>query len=200
MLILLLGITRTFKKVSRRAPADFCVPQQLRRDQFDGVPVILIREIVFRFGEQSAFELLGAAITGPLHGQFVHDLLIACGPLPGVVPRETRLSRDAAQGDENLAFQPILRRPKYRFAELAQTETFIVRHNADARDRPVQDQRQHRMTGFMVSGGFKAGGWFHDFIIQGMADPRLKEMMDPAKPIFDFKRMAYGGFRELVHA
>jgi uncharacterized protein YbaA (DUF1428 family) len=33
-----------------------------------------------------------------------------------------------------------------------------------------------------------------------MADPRLKEMMDPAKPIFDYKRMAYGGFKELVHA
>lgn len=33
-----------------------------------------------------------------------------------------------------------------------------------------------------------------------MADPRLKEMMDPNKPIFDFKRMAYGGFKELVHA
>lgn len=33
-----------------------------------------------------------------------------------------------------------------------------------------------------------------------MADPRLKEMMDPNKPIFDYKRMAYGGFRELVHA
>lgn len=33
-----------------------------------------------------------------------------------------------------------------------------------------------------------------------MADPRLKEMMEADKPIFDYKRMAYGGFRELVHA
>lgn len=33
-----------------------------------------------------------------------------------------------------------------------------------------------------------------------MADPRMREMMDPDKPIFDWKRMAYGGFRELVHA
>ena len=33
-----------------------------------------------------------------------------------------------------------------------------------------------------------------------MADPRLKEMMDRDKPIFDYKRMAYGGFKELVHA
>jgi uncharacterized protein YbaA (DUF1428 family) len=33
-----------------------------------------------------------------------------------------------------------------------------------------------------------------------MDDPRLKEMMDTDKPIFDYKRMAYGGFRELVHA
>lgn len=32
-----------------------------------------------------------------------------------------------------------------------------------------------------------------------MADPRLNNMMDAAKPIFDCKRMAYGGFRELVH-
>ena len=32
-----------------------------------------------------------------------------------------------------------------------------------------------------------------------MADPRLKEMMDADNPIFDYKRMAYGGFRELVH-
>lgn len=33
-----------------------------------------------------------------------------------------------------------------------------------------------------------------------MSDPRLKEMMDPDAPLFDWKRMAYGGFKELVHA
>ena len=32
-----------------------------------------------------------------------------------------------------------------------------------------------------------------------MADPRIKEMCDPDNPPFDCKRMAYGGFRELVH-
>ena len=32
-----------------------------------------------------------------------------------------------------------------------------------------------------------------------MADPRLKEMMDPkSKPPFDGKRMIYGGFKSLV--
>src|SRR5687767_3059040 len=33
-----------------------------------------------------------------------------------------------------------------------------------------------------------------------MADPRLKEMIDNDKPLFDYQRMAYGGFKELVHA
>lgn len=33
-----------------------------------------------------------------------------------------------------------------------------------------------------------------------MADPRLQEMMANDKPVFDYKRMAYGGFKELVHA
>lgn len=32
-----------------------------------------------------------------------------------------------------------------------------------------------------------------------MADPRMAEMMDPANQSFDYKRMTYGGFRELVH-
>ena len=32
-----------------------------------------------------------------------------------------------------------------------------------------------------------------------MSDPRLQEMMQNDKPIFDYKRMAYGGFKELVH-
>lgn len=32
-----------------------------------------------------------------------------------------------------------------------------------------------------------------------MADPRMNEMMDKDKPLFDFKRMAFSGFRELVH-
>ena len=32
------------------------------------------------------------------------------------------------------------------------------------------------------------------------ADPRMKEMMDMANPIFDCQRMAYGGFKQLVHA
>ena len=31
-----------------------------------------------------------------------------------------------------------------------------------------------------------------------MADPRIKDLCDPANPPFDFKRMAYGGFRVLV--
>jgi uncharacterized protein YbaA (DUF1428 family) len=33
-----------------------------------------------------------------------------------------------------------------------------------------------------------------------MNDPRLNEMMDPANPVFDYKRMAFGGFNVLVHA
>lgn len=31
------------------------------------------------------------------------------------------------------------------------------------------------------------------------ADPRLKDVMDASGPVFDAKRMAYGGFRQLVH-
>ena len=31
-----------------------------------------------------------------------------------------------------------------------------------------------------------------------MADPRMAELMDPENPLFDFQRMAHGGFRELV--
>jgi uncharacterized protein YbaA (DUF1428 family) len=31
-----------------------------------------------------------------------------------------------------------------------------------------------------------------------MSDPRLKEDMEASKDIFDFKRMAYGGFKTLV--
>ncbi len=33
-----------------------------------------------------------------------------------------------------------------------------------------------------------------------MADPRIHEMHDPAHPLFDYKRMAYGGFRAIVEA
>ena len=29
-------------------------------------------------------------------------------------------------------------------------------------------------------------------------DPRMDELMDPENPIFDFKRMAYAGFRTIV--
>ena len=32
-----------------------------------------------------------------------------------------------------------------------------------------------------------------------MADPRLQAMCDPKDPIFDFKKMCYGGFKEIVH-
>ena len=32
-----------------------------------------------------------------------------------------------------------------------------------------------------------------------MADPRLGEMYNPNEKIFDNKRMAFGGFKELVH-
>jgi uncharacterized protein YbaA (DUF1428 family) len=33
-----------------------------------------------------------------------------------------------------------------------------------------------------------------------MADPRIKELCEPANPPFDWKRMAYGGFKVLVEA
>ncbi|WP_419570254.1 DUF1428 domain-containing protein [Rheinheimera sp.] len=33
-----------------------------------------------------------------------------------------------------------------------------------------------------------------------MADPRLQQMMDQKDPVFDCRRMAYGGFRLLVKA
>lgn len=33
-----------------------------------------------------------------------------------------------------------------------------------------------------------------------MADSRINQICDPANPPFDFKRMAYGGFRVLVDA
>jgi uncharacterized protein YbaA (DUF1428 family) len=33
-----------------------------------------------------------------------------------------------------------------------------------------------------------------------MADPRIQEIMGSDRPLFDSKRMAYGGFKELVHA
>jgi uncharacterized protein YbaA (DUF1428 family) len=35
--------------------------------------------------------------------------------------------------------------------------------------------------------------------IKIFADPRMNEMMDSSNPIFDYKRMSYGGFKELVH-
>lgn len=31
-----------------------------------------------------------------------------------------------------------------------------------------------------------------------MADPRIAKLVDPKNPVFDMKRMAYGGFRTLV--
>ena len=31
-----------------------------------------------------------------------------------------------------------------------------------------------------------------------MKDPRITKMFDPKKPVFDMKRMAYGGFKSIV--
>ncbi len=33
-----------------------------------------------------------------------------------------------------------------------------------------------------------------------MADPRIREMCNPENPLFDYTRMAYGGFRQIVGA
>ena len=32
-----------------------------------------------------------------------------------------------------------------------------------------------------------------------ISDPRMGELMDPENPIFDFQRMAYAGFKTMVH-
>ena len=33
---------------------------------------------------------------------------------------------------------------------------------------------------------------------QVMKDPRIQKMMDPKKPVFDMRRMGYGGFKTVV--
>ena len=44
------------------------------------------------------------------------------------------------------------------------------------------------------------GAWTNQANAKVMADPRVKEMCDPANQPFDLKRMAYGGFTVLVDA
>ena len=38
-----------------------------------------------------------------------------------------------------------------------------------------------------------------EIVAKIMADPRLKDVMCASAPVFDPKRMAYGGFEQLVH-
>jgi hypothetical protein len=88
--------------------------------------VALLGKKVFGLGEQSAFQSLGTSSAGPFDCQCPNVLQIAVGSAPGVHTGTAGLRRDAAQGDEDFAFQPILRRSKDAFAKLAPAEVFAV--------------------------------------------------------------------------
>ncbi len=50
----------------------------------------------------------------------------------------------------------------------------------------------NRYSGFFVEQRFTAMEWSYD--------SDIKELMDSSDQLFDCKRVAYGGFRQLVHA
>ncbi len=140
--------------------------QQLRGDEFDRSPVCFLGQQMFGLGQQAALQSFGSSLAGPLHGQLSDVALIAHRPAPGVVAGVPRLGRDAAQSDEHLAFQPVLRRPKHALAELAVAQVLAIRQHADALHRPAQNQSHHRVAGFVVSSGGIVGR-FHDFSVPG---------------------------------
>ena len=47
---------------------------------------------------------------------------------------------------------------------------------------------------------FKSRGHRDSVNAKVMKDPRLAKMMEPKKPVFDYKRMVYGGFKVMVDA
>src|SRR5205807_2034995 len=67
---------------------------------------------------------------------------------------------EAAQGNEDLALQPVLRRPEHRLAELAPAGVLAARQDADLMNRAGQDQRQDGVAGFVVRGR-RVVGRFH---------------------------------------
>ena len=108
----------------------------------------------------------GAARPGTLHGQVVDILPVAVGGLPIVVACVPRLGRDAAQGDQHFAFDPVRSRPGTALAERAHPEPFSVGQDAHLVDGPAQKQREDRVAGFMV-GGRLVVGRLHAFTVAG---------------------------------
>lgn len=132
---------------------DFSNTEQFRCDEFHRPPAPFFGKKVFGFRQQTSLQFVCPALAGPLHRQPANVLLIASGAIPGISPREASLGGDACQRDENLTFQPILRRPMCALAEFANTEMLAIRQNADPLHRPAQKQGHHRMAGFMICRG-----------------------------------------------
>src|SRR5471030_1471214 len=108
--------------MSRRAAADFAQAQQLRGDEFDGLPVPLVGKQVLGFRQKPSLEAFSPTFSRALLGQAADVKLIAGGGVPRVVAGKACLRSDASKGDQDLALQPILRGPKHRFAKLTQAQ------------------------------------------------------------------------------
>ena len=112
--------------------------QQFPRDEFDRPPVSLLGKEVFGLGQQAAFEPFGLPFAGPLHGQAVDIPAVLGSLVPGVGAGMAGFGGNPSQGDEDFAFQPVLRRTEHALAELAHAEPFAVGPDADLLDRAAQ--------------------------------------------------------------
>src|SRR4051812_3245400 len=124
--------------MSGRPPTDGPAQQQLGGNQLDRSPVSSPREYVLSLGEQAALESLGPPFARSLHRQPPDILLIAGGPVPGVFARMPCLGCDSTERDEDLALQPVLRRPKRPLAKLTLSQPLAVGQDTDTVDRPAQ--------------------------------------------------------------
>lgn len=72
------------KKVPCGSAADGAQSKQFSGNCFDGMPVIVVGEQVFRFREQAAFQSFRLTISGALNGKPPNVFQIASSACPGI--------------------------------------------------------------------------------------------------------------------
>lgn len=112
------------EEMSGGATTDFTDAEEFTSDQLNGTPVGRLRQKMFGLGEHAAFEAFGLAFLAScsLKGEIANVREVTLGFFPGVVAGQDGFCRDAAEGDQDLTFDPVFRRTEDGLAELTDAE------------------------------------------------------------------------------
>ena len=137
--------------------ADRTAGQEIGRDEFDGTPMSVACQEMFGLGQEPQDHAFGSTFPGAFDGESLDVLPIASSGIPGMDAGMFRFGRQAAEGDEDFAFDPILGGPDAGLLEFADAEPLAIGQNAYGLHLSSEREGEDGVASFVIGGGFLGG-------------------------------------------